>query len=193
MVNRARIFLAVYPAVMFATMPFLPAIVIAIRDRIGTGAFEAALRILVVICVLLPTLNLFRPPRPRAPLPHLAYAGLLVAAAGAVRFLVSSPVAQVHLAEYALLAILVLLSLPPPRRGSHYLTALVLASAVGLVDEVVQHFVPMRFFDWWDVALNAAAAALGVLAALWWAWVAGLRREGAEEGVSEKGGARGSP
>lgn len=174
--NRARIILAAYLAFMFGTLPFLPGIVIGVNARLGAGPVNTILRAFVVCCVLFPVLNLFRSPRPRPPLPHLAYAGLVLGAAAAVRFLVSSPIAQVHLAEYALLAVLVLLALPSPRRPSHYAVAFALTALVGVADEVVQHFVPKRFFDPWDVALNAAAAALGVLAAAWWAWVGSLRR-----------------
>ena len=174
--NRARIILAVYLGVMFAALPFLPGLATWVTARLGAGPLNTLLRVFVVCCVLLPALNLFRAPRPRPPLPHLAYAGLVLGAAAAVRFLVSSPIAQVHLAEYALLAVLILLALPSPRRPSHYIVALVCTALTGVVDEVVQHFVPKRVFDPYDVALNAAAAALGVLAAAWWAWVGNLRR-----------------
>ena len=44
------------------------------------------------------------------------------------------------------------------------------AAGVGLLDEIVQGATPGRVFDWWDVALNAAAALLGALALAWWRW-----------------------
>ena len=190
--NRARTLLAVYLAVMFATLPFLPKIVVALNDRLGEGPVLAALRAVVACCIILPALNLLRPPRIRPPLPHLAYAGLVLGALAALRHLASSPIAQIHLAEYAVLAVLIINALPAPRRAVHYGTALACAALVGAVDEAVQYYVPNRFFDPWDIALNAAAAALGVLAAAWWTWTGNLRRERGDTPSGDGRGASGA-
>jgi hypothetical protein len=172
MAPSARTLLALYLAAMFATLPFLRGIVTFVIERLGWGYVSHPLHMVLALCVLFPALRLIRTPRPAPPWPHLAYLGLLSAALVTLRLLASSPVGRIHLVEYALLAILILRALPPPRKGAHYGLALAAAAVVGLLDEVVQYFLPDRVFDPYDIALNAAAAALGVLTAAWWSWTA---------------------
>ena len=52
--NRARTVLAAYLGVMFATLPFLPGIVIWVNARLGAGQVNTILRGFVVCCVLPP-------------------------------------------------------------------------------------------------------------------------------------------
>jgi hypothetical protein len=170
MAPSARTLLALYLAAMFATLPFLREIVTFVIERLGWGYVSYPLHTVLALCVLLPVMRLIRPPRPALPWPHLAYLGLLTAALLALRLLASSPVGRIHLVEYALLAVLILRTIPLPRKGPHYAFALAAAAAVGVLDEVVQYFLPDRVFDSYDIALNAAAAALGVLTAAWWSW-----------------------
>jgi len=158
---------------MFATLPFLRGIVTFVIERLGWGYVSHPLHMVLALCVLLPVLRLIRPPRPAPPWPHLAYLGLFTAALLTLRLLASSPVGRIHLVEYALLAVLILRTIPLPRKGAHYALALAAAAAVGVLDEVVQYLLPDRVFDLYDIALNAAAAALGVLTAAWWSWTAG--------------------
>jgi hypothetical protein len=164
----ARAALAFYLAAMFATLPILPVIVTGVQDQVGESAVSAPLYALLAVCLLLPLLRLARSPRPPLPWPHLSYLLLLLGALVALRTLVSSPIGRVHLVEYGLLAILVLRALPAG--VGRYPAAFASAAAVGLLDETVQHFLPNRVFDWYDVGLNAAAALLGLLAAAWWTW-----------------------
>jgi VanZ family protein len=56
-----------------------------------------------------------------------------------------------------------------------------MAALIGLLDEVVQYFLPNRVFDWYDVGLNTCAALIGALALAWWRWTSRIladRREG---------------
>lgn len=46
------------------------------------------------------------------------------------------------------------------------LLALVVGSAIGLLDELLQILWPRRYFDWADVAINVLAVAVGVLVAV---------------------------
>ena len=84
--------------------------------------------------------------------------------------LASSPIGRVHLAEYALLAVLVVRALPGPPGAPHNGAGFLIASAIGLADETVQYFLPNRVFDWYDVALNVGASLLGVLTLAWWSF-----------------------
>ena len=89
------------------------------------------------------------------------------------RLLASSPIGRVHLPEYGLLAILAAWAAGGGIRAA--IGGGMAAAGVGFLDELVQLVTPGRVFDWWDVALNVAAALLGGLACAWWRWTGGMR------------------
>ena len=171
--SRARwMVLALYTAGIFVSLPYTPRIVRWVGGRFGS---ETAIRAVGAVLVLAGALLARRLANTRAarPWPHLALAALGLATWAAWRLLASSPIGRVHLPEYGLLAILATRALggtPGAAIGGG-----VLAAGVGFLDELVQLVTPGRVFDWWDVALNAAAAALGALASAWWRWTSGAR------------------
>jgi VanZ family protein len=165
-----RAILAAYLLVMFATLPLLPPLVTLVRNRLGTSAFSGVLYAVLAAFFLPPLWRLAAPPRPRPPWPHLSFFLLVLFSATVLGSLVSSPVGRVHLVEYGLLAVLILRALPWKPGAVPFLAAFAAAAAIGLADETVQHFLPNRVFDWYDVGLNFAAALLGLLAAAWWTW-----------------------
>jgi len=172
-----RVVLAAYLLVMFTTLPLLPPLVTLVRDGLGAGALSGALYALLAAFLLPPLRKLASSPRPRPPWPHLSLCLLVILSAVVLRTLVSSPIGRVHLVEYGLLAILILGALPRRPGVGRFLAAFAAASAVGLADETVQHFLPNRVFDWYDVGLNSAAALLGLFAAAWWTWTSSRRKE----------------
>jgi VanZ family protein len=88
---------------------------------------------------------------------------------------------RTHLFEYGLVAILVHQALiqrrlngrraPPPA-----VTAVVVASAIGWLDEFVQWLLPGRVYDLRDVGFNGLAAVMGVGAAAAFGWVRASRQ-----------------
>jgi hypothetical protein len=166
--NRGRwVFLIVYVAGIFLSLPYTPRLVKWSNARFGP---EAAVAAVGVVLALAGTLLARRLHGARAafPHPHLALAALGLAAWAAWRLLASSPVGRIHLPEYGLLAVLSARAV-----GGATAAAVgcgVAAAGVGFLDELVQLATPGRVFDWWDVALNAAAALLGGLACAWWRW-----------------------
>lgn len=95
------------------------------------------------------------------------------------------PEERTHLIEYGVVAVLVHEALKERTRGSRHvpvpaLLAVLAASAVGAVDEVIQAFLPTRVFDPEDILFNVLAAvmAVGSSAALSWArrWRDSMRR-----------------
>ena len=159
--------LALYTAGIFLSLPYTPGLVRGPNARfgpedaiIGGGAVLALAGALLVRRLL--------SARAAFPWPHLALVALGLASWAAWRLLASSPLGRVHLPEYGLLAILAGWAL-----GGGIPAALgggIAAAGVGFFDELVQLFTPGRVFDWWDVAINAAAAILGGLACAWWRW-----------------------
>jgi len=81
----------------------------------------------------------------------------------AILFWLKMPEERIHLIQYGVLACLAVralrLDMPPL---VSYGIAFVLTSILGLVDEMIQHILPNRYFDWKDVRLNAISAGLGL-------------------------------
>jgi choline-sulfatase len=73
------------------------------------------------------------------------------------------PAERLHLLEYGFMAFLVHRALAPDMEStSAYASAVVLTSLLGFGDETIQWVLPQRFFELKDVALNVAAASLGL-------------------------------
>lgn len=82
----------------------------------------------------------------------------------------TSPVERSHLVEYGVVAVLTYAALTERRRNGGRvpfpaLLAILSAAFVGLVDEVIQWFLPNRVFDPIDIVFNAGAAVMAILAA----------------------------
>ena len=76
----------------------------------------------------------------------------------------SIPAERIHLAQYGILAGLIWRAEKDQWGGWRaYLLAWVLASLAGWGDEIIQHFIPNRYFQWSDVGLNVVSAGLGLL------------------------------
>jgi len=74
------------------------------------------------------------------------------------------PSARIHLVEYSILAMLFYYSLKFDMKGKQaYVIAWVLTCATGLVDEVIQSYIPTRAFDLDDLMINAMAATIALL------------------------------
>lgn len=82
----------------------------------------------------------------------------------------TSPVERSHLIEYGVVAVQMYAALTERRRNggrvpAPALLAVVAAALVGLVDEVIQWFLPNRVFDPIDIVFNAGAAVMAITAA----------------------------
>lgn len=69
-----------------------------------------------------------------------------------------------HYFQYGLLSILVLNSFKKEiKEPVKIITTIILVSFFGYFDEVIQYFIPRRFFDWNDVVLNFVSGVIGVI------------------------------
>ena len=159
--------LLTYTAGMFLSLPYTRSLVTWSEARLGSGALLAAAGALFGLAGALLVGRLLRT-RETFPWPHLALAALVLGTWGAWRLLASSPIGRIHLPEYALLAVLASRAFGDGTQAT--LGGCAAAAGVGLLDEYVQGATPGRVFDWWDVALNAAASLLGALTWAWWRW-----------------------
>lgn len=166
--KRARwIAFALYTAAIFLSLPYTPRIVRIGGERLGAQAAVVAAGAALALVGGLLVLRL-RQARAAFPRPHLALAAIAAAGFAAWTLLASSPVGRVHLPQYGLLAVLASRAIGGASGAA--LGGGAAAAGIGLLDEAVQGATPGRVFDWWDVALNAAAALLGALAWAWWRW-----------------------
>jgi len=80
-----------------------------------------------------------------------------------MRTLATYPVERIHLLQYGLLGFLVFRSFGPGTEGlRRYAYSAVVVFVIGFADEIIQGFVPTRYFDMKDVFVNLASGALGL-------------------------------
>lgn len=143
-----------YVLLLFASLPFTPYVVDWLKARnmllpsvalIFAGAAVTGAYLLVVRL------------RIRS-LRFYALLALLLALLAGIVLTVKTNQEQVHFLEYGLLAVLVGIDARRPT------VAFLAAAAIGLFDECLQYFLPMRYFDLRDIAFNVTAAAFGAVA-----------------------------
>ncbi len=86
------------------------------------------------------------------------------------------PEERTHLFEYGAVAIVVLEALRERTRGGRTvpvpaILAIVITGSLGIIDEIIQFFMPSRVFDPIDVGFNVLAAVMAVTASVTLAWV----------------------
>jgi VanZ family protein len=98
------------------------------------------------------------------------WAYLLIGLVGGAYFhilgsLAVRPLERVHLPEYGIAACLAWFAVRSHRVSAlaAFAATFLLTAVIGWGEEVVQYFVPGRFYDWRDVALNALSAWLALL------------------------------
>ncbi|HEX7150475.1 MAG TPA: VanZ family protein [Thermoanaerobaculia bacterium] len=107
---------------------------------------------------------IFRDPRNRAP---KVVASLIVIAGlyGAAILPMSSPEEKIHFIEYGVVALLAEGSAPQRWSATKkYLGAALFVLAAGWGDELIQALLPSRYYDLRDVAFNAAAGVIALVA-----------------------------
>jgi hypothetical protein len=81
----------------------------------------------------------------------------------------SFPSERFHFLEYGLLGALVLrasLKTRPAHWGASFGLAALVLTSIGVMDEVIQYFLPSRVFDWRDIWFNLSGGVLGFAAYL---------------------------
>lgn len=75
------------------------------------------------------------------------------------------PVEKVHLVEYGILGALSFWAVSLHRFGliASYVLVFLIALIVGSIDEIVQHFLPLRYFDIRDIFVNFNSGVLGAV------------------------------
>lgn len=145
--------------VIYATIPLARGLRDAVDASVGREFFLYPVLLLAAGFALLAFINLRR----RALPPDAFYAlGLVVLALLALIYrLRDIPEEALHVAEYALLGLLVYRALVHRIRDySIYPVACLVVGMIGIVDEYIQWVVPSRYYDVGDILVNAGAGAL---------------------------------
>lgn len=150
-----------YILLIFASLPVVRGVVIALRQQQLLGGTVTLLYFLAAVAVVYHVVFDVRLSD------RIAYFALVLLAAitGAMILGLSIPEERVHFAQYGLMAVLARRALAwhvsPPQQ---YLGAFVIAAMAGWVDELIQGVLPNRVYDLRDVAINAVAALLAIAA-----------------------------
>ena len=151
----------VYIALILGSLPYGPVVVRWLRAGIGQGGFALAVNGVLAVAALLLSGWAVR----RLDGRHLLLLLVPLAVVGMVTIWMDNPAERFHFLLYAGLGILMLMVWGHSPSSWAVPLSMVLAALVGGLDELVQHFLPMRVGDWRDVAMNAAGGTLGVWAA----------------------------
>ena len=78
--------------------------------------------------------------------------------------LIEIPEEKIHFIEYGVLLVLVYWALSYNSKNWYrFLTAFIITSLIGFGDEVIQYFLPNRYYQTSDVILNAISGGLGLV------------------------------
>jgi len=154
-----------YILFIYLTLPYAPAFQRVLLRWWG----DPAKKIGIVLTVLLGgTAFLFFLVRQKGYRFRIVISGLVLAGLYflAFKYLVLFPAEQFHFAEYGVLSWMVYLILIREHSLKKTISlVLLLGLAAGVIDEIIQHFLPQRHFEWRDILLNAVSSVLGL------AWV----------------------
>lgn len=149
-----------------AALPFLRGGWERIRAR-GGDSFAAALPFAVAAALAAALLWYLAARKRETRVTVYLLLAVLCAAALALFRSSPEPIARIHIAQYALLGLLVFWAMDGPREGRICcLGAFLAGSALGLADETLQGVLPSRIYDLRDVALNIRSVLLGQAAIL---------------------------
>ena len=157
----ARIALALVLFAIYATLGVIRVLTNYLRDH---GLMRVTIVIAFAIAAVLFLSLIFRDPRNRTPRAIVAL--LITAVAYAlVIYPMESPEEKIHFIEYGVVAFLA--HLASPREWSsrkRFIACALFVTATGWIDEGIQGWLPSRYYDPRDVAFNAAAGLMALIA-----------------------------
>ncbi|HEX8617146.1 MAG TPA: VanZ family protein [Thermoanaerobaculia bacterium] len=154
----ARIVLAIYLIAIYASLAGVRVVTNSLRDR---GMLRGAVAIAFALAASGAIALILRNPKLRTKRNALKLLAIGAVYASAI-VPMQSPEEKIHFIEYGLVALLALASWPHVRRP--YITSAIFTLAAGWIDEGIQGLLPTRFYDLRDVAFNAAAGVLALVA-----------------------------
>ncbi len=145
-----------YLLLIYLSLPLTPVVVTRAYELLGRATIDRTVDGLLLIPVGLLSYLLFKKTtsnRWPALLPLLV---TVLLAAG-----LDKAVERIHFLQYALLGFFLSSAMDDPR-GNRFFKALFLVLVAGLMDEIIQWFLPNRYWDPRDVAMNVIGGGLGL-------------------------------
>jgi hypothetical protein len=157
----ARIALAITLVVIYATLGVVRDITNFLRDR---GILRVSVVTAFVLAAALILWLIFRDARNRTR--RVVFSLVCVAVVYAiVIYPMNSPEEKIHFIQYGVVALLAHASAPPAWSAkTRFLACALFVAAAGWIDEGIQALLPSRFYDLRDVAFNAAAGLMALIA-----------------------------
>jgi hypothetical protein len=158
---RSWTLVAVYVAALFASVPFARNVVISLREQHLLGASVTFLYFVAVVGLVY---HLVFDVRLSDRVAFLALV-LLALVTGSLILGIAVAEERIHFLQYGLLAVLLRSAFGwHLRPRGQYAAALVVASSIGVLDELFQGLMPTRVCDVRDMTVNAVAAFLAIIA-----------------------------
>ncbi len=158
---RSWLYVAVWSGIIFVSIPFAPDIVRAVRRTFGGEAIVAtSISISAVAFIVIVALLIRRGRTDRSGYIWLTATGVVLLLL-LTWFRSPYPAETLHYVQYGVLGVLLFRALSHRIRNyGIYPLALIIGTAIGTLDEIVQWLTPGRFFEMADIALNFTGVAL---------------------------------
>lgn len=162
--RRAAVVAAAWTVLLFGMIPLVRTIQRWIGDRDLDRWITPMVVVVLLALVMAAALYLLRR-GDRLGWADGAWLGMVAAVAvGWAWHLRGRPEEAIHLVEYGILCWLIYRAIRPPVPDAAVLvSAVLLGTIMGTVDEIIQWITPARFWDLRDVALNGGACVLGAI------------------------------
>ena len=166
---------------LFSVTPFLPNLIRAATSRwtsSGVSRFVLWVEIAIALLILTLAVRYFIHRRKKSALFLISVGGIFLLSIIIYQF-IPNPYEFTHLPEYAILSMLLVWTLSDKKvkrtktkkekrltsviiKNPHFLSAEI-TGIIGTADEIYQHFLPNRYFTWYDIFLNILGGILGIL------------------------------
>ena len=170
-----------YTLGIFVISPYLPQLIRTASSQWSSSSvshFVLGLEIAIALTILSLAVVFLIRKRKKSTLFLISVGGIFLLSVVIYQF-IPNPYEFIHLPEYAILSILTLKAIdsgkgkyPSTKQQKNlqhlifknpYLLSSLITGMVGTGDEVYQHFLPGRFYDWHDVFLNILGGILGLI------------------------------
>ena len=162
------IIVSVYSICIFIFTPFLPQLIQAASSQwSNSGVSNSVLWVEIIIALLILFSAVYFVFIKKKSILLLLSIGSIFLLSFIIYQFIPNPYEFTHLPEYAILSILVIRALDKEKQSKFfknpYFHSEFITGIIGTGDEVYQHFLPNRFFTWYDILLNILGGVLGLL------------------------------
>jgi len=158
---------ALYAGLIYSTLGVMPAVRNFAADTFGPTVFTWVAGTLLGVTVLGALAYVVRTRLIRGFTGYANFTVIALVYTGLLVVFGEIPVEQIHVIQYGLMGVLVYMALDKDRsQRALLLRAVGIVFVLGAVDEVIQEFLPNRYFDVRDIVMNGVSGLVSQLAIL---------------------------